>query len=220
MVAPKPVDDVALLAQLVAHPTQEQQLTYTRHTDGRTALARGLAQYLAPVEMDWLGRKLGFKKVHQVWSEPTSVGEYPALAIVGAVDALYDTSTFSPILTEISDGTKRYLRSPSEIQQDFAVIVWAADITERMGLVAALEDALEPVNWMSGVRLMLPFYFGAHATYEKKLVLYDDSVSNANRNWRKAVIAVTANVPQYVPAGNKPTMIPQTRVILTEEGDL
>jgi hypothetical protein len=186
-----------------------QKYSYIRTEDARTALARGLREYLEVLTINWShGRLLKFESFKQVWAEPEDPAVYPSGAIVGEGVATYQDSEFTPRLIKLDeeqgDGSNRYLRQVSEVQQQFSLILWATDPVERSGLVAMIEDALEPASFMTGLRLELPFYFNVRATYEKISVFYIDSTAEAHRRWRKAVVAITGNLPQMVPEGDLP----------------
>ncbi len=71
---------------------------------------------------------------------------------------------------------------------------------------------MNPANFMTGLRLELPQYFGLRATYEPLDVQYDDDAISAQRRWRKAIMTISANVPVATPVGGIPTMSAQTQV--------
>jgi hypothetical protein len=204
-VLPTSVD--GLRARVVLDPDDLQVLSFVRTEDARTALSRGLAEYLAEQSVVWEGgRLLAFARVTSVWADQEVPAKYPSAAVVAVEDATYDASNLTPVLVQAEDGTKRYLRQAAELMQKFALTVWAADSKERTGCVALCEDALEPAEFMTGLRLELPYYWNARATYEKVSLSYEDSAADAHRRWRKAVISVTASVPQYRPVGALPVM--------------
>lgn len=183
--------------RLVELPDDRQELTGDRETDARTALTRGVKEYLEGLEITMnRGRRSRFAKVVETWAESEDPAMYPA-AVVFAVEAgEYDASRFSPKLTVIQGGGAA-LREVSELSQQVVVEVWATDPKERMALVAMLEDGFEPVDWMTGFRLELPHYFNARATFEKLMMSYDDSQESAQKRHRKAVFILAGNVTQY-----------------------
>ena len=207
-----------LRARLVTSPTDKQKLTYTRVEDARTAVARGLREYLEQYSITWRhGRLLRFMSVREVWAEPEEPARYPAASIIGDGAAEYQDAELTPVLIKLDstngDGSDRFLKEASELMQMFTVLVWTTDPVERSGLVAMCEDALDPVEFMTGARLELPYYFNARATYEKLSVTYDDSMDDASKRWRKASIQVQANIPQLVPVGDLQIM--RTRLDLS-----
>jgi hypothetical protein len=80
---------------------------------------------------------------------------------------------------------------------NLTIDVWSTENRARMSLVAGLEQALSPVEWMFGVRIDLPFYFGARAEYEPISVQYQDSEESATRRYRRAILVVSGRVPVY-----------------------
>jgi len=210
---PVPAPDVELQARAIVVAGDIQKLTYTRETDARTALALGLKQYLETVSIIWSGgRELRFVEVHQTWADPETPAKYPSASLVGLTPAEYEGAQFTPQTVQVEDGSGRYIRMVSELQQVFALVIWCTDPEERNGLVAAVEDAMEPADFMTGLRLELPFYFNLRATYEKTEVDYDDSGEDNQRRWRRAIMTITANVPQARPVGDLANMKHQQRV--------
>jgi hypothetical protein len=195
---------------VILDPDDRQRLTLVRTTDSRTALARGLAEYLRDQEIVWEGgRLMRFDNVQVAWAEPPTPATFPALVILGPTPATYEAALLTPTLVKADDGTGRYLSQTSELQQTFQVIVWATDPVQRLGLGAMVEEALDPADFMSGLRLELPFYFGARATYEKTAIQYVDSTDDARNRTRTAIFAVTGNVPQYRIDGDRTSMKPR-----------
>jgi hypothetical protein len=199
-----------LRARAILKSGDLQKLSYVRHTDTRTALARGLKEYLEHKTINWVGgRLLRFEAFKVVWAEPEEPAKYPSAALVGEGPAGYQDSEFTPRLVKLTeeagDGSGRHLRQVAELQQNFSLQLWATDPVERQGLVAMVEDALEPAEFMTGLRLELPYYFNVRATYEKLSLTYEDSETAAHRRSRKALVMVVGSLPQMVPAGDIPT---------------
>lgn len=217
--APVPANVDGLSVRLITDPNDLQELTLVRTTDARTALARGLKEYLEQQELVWEGgRHIKFKRVLQTWSEPEDPAEYPALAIVGRGEARYD----GYCVTQAASVTRApgvFLRQASELEQFFDVTIWSADPVERAALTALLEDRMEPVDWMTGMRLELPYYFGARASYEKQSVAYDEAGVDAQRRWRRTIIRMQANVPQYVLVGVLPDMVIREQLTVSDASD-
>lgn len=192
------------------------QLSFERTESARDAIALGLAQTMARASINWEGRELRFKKVFNTWAEPENIAEFPALAVISFTPADYDSTVLTPETLPVDDGTNRYLRVSAELRQDFAVVVYASDHVERSGLTAALEDLFEPSEYMTGLRLCLPYYFNAHATYEKLGVHHDDDGPNIQRRRWRAVFTVRGHVPQFVPVGPIATLNARACVIVND----
>lgn len=208
-------DPDGLAARVILKPDDEMKLTYVRTTDARTALARGLQEYIGTKSMVWEGgRRIAFQDIKVVWATPEDPkAKYPAAAVVGAQEAEYDSSQFTPKLAKTFDPKDgRYLRRVSELVQRFAFVIWSTDPRERLGLVAMVEDALEPAEFMSGLRLELPYYFGVRATYEKLAIAYEDSSDTAIGRKLRAIITLTGHIPQMVPVGDLKPMRVRTDV--------
>ena len=219
--APESDDDQSfpdgLFVRPILDPDDVQQISYVRTVDARTALARGMAEYLSLLSMIWEGgRLLKFARTKFYWAEPEEEGLLPAAALIGQGEATYEDSTLSQQLTPIDDGTKRYLYSPAAMTQRFRLEVWCTSPVELYGLAAMVEDALEPTDFMTGLRLELPYYFNARATYEKQALMYGVSGSDAQTRWRKAIFTVVGTCPQYRPVGELKLMDPRISVSVSD----
>jgi hypothetical protein len=216
---PIPSHPDLLAVRVITQADDPERLTFVRTTDARTALARGLAEYLAQVSIVWEGgRRVQFERVYVEWAEMESPEVYPAAALVAIDDAEYEDAELSPRTVQVSDGTRRYVRAVAELQQEFQLQLWTTDPEERAAMVAMVEDALSPADFMYGLRLELPFYFGARATYEPLSVLYQDDEAAAQHQWRRAIITVRGHVPQYVPVGAIELLRPKAQVYV-EDGE-
>jgi hypothetical protein len=204
----------ALMTRLITDADDPQQLTLTRTTDTRTALARGLVEYFGQLEgIAEGGRAMRFVNAQVCWAEPEQPSTSPALVITGIVQGSYADSDFTPRV--VFQNGRQALMEMSALEQEFLVSVWAKDPMQRMGLSTLIEDASDPVDWMSGFRLELPYYFGARAIYTVRNVQYLDGAADAQRRWRVAVFGVTATVPKYRPIGTPPTLIPELALEVT-----
>jgi len=183
-----------------------QVLTLNRETDARTALVRGLAEYVRELSIVAAGGRLcRFVKVLENWAEPESLAQYPSAVIYTTEAGTYDASTLTPMTIKVP-GTDVYVRQVAELSQPMTLELWSTDPMERMALVAMLEDALDPLEYMTGLRLELPHYYNQHATYEKLSIAYDDSPETANRRWRWASIQLVGNITQLRVVGKIPNM--------------
>lgn len=185
---------------------EKQILTLNRETDARTAVTRGLAEYLRGLSITAEGGRLcRFVEVFENWAEPEEVAKYPSAVIYATEGGTYDASTLTPKTLEVP-GTTQYIREISELMQPLMLEVWSTDPMERMALVAMLEDALDPHEYMTGLRLALPHYHNQRATFEKMNMTYDDSIELAQRRWRRAIFSLNANVTQLRVVGTIPKL--------------
>lgn len=213
--APSSVDGLSVRA--IIDPDDKQRLSYVRTVDVRTGMARGLVEYLSGLSIIWDGgRRHSFASAKAAWAEPEEPAKYPGLVVLGSSPMEYDSTCFKNRFLA-DDGSGRYLRQPAEADQAFDLIIWANDPVSRMALVAMVEDALEPAEFMLGLRLELPFYFNARATYMKTDLLFDDSAGDAQRRYRRAVIHVDASAPQLVQVVDLPNMGIQLEIDADDE---
>lgn len=192
---------------LVTDPKTKPRYTANQETDVHTALTRGLAEYLQT--LTWTGpggRFLRFRKTLDTWAEPEdlSAGGLPAAVVFGPTPGKYDASKFTPVALpqeQIAQPDGRYLVSAAEFQQDLVIEAWATDTEERKGIVAMVENGLMVGEFLYGVRLALPHYFGAQADFEPLGMGYEDSPETAIQRLRLARFTIRAQLPviQLVP---------------------
>lgn len=191
-------------------------LTDVRETDCRSALVRGMREYLEQLGADWAPtrRFLRFERVVENWAESELPATYPAAAVAASGDGSYDREArLSPTAVRTASGATLFL--VGEFTTSVTVDVWSFDKRERAGLVALLEDAFAPVDWMAGFRLELPHYHGVRTTWELQGSRYMDvdGADPQQRVWR-AQLTLDAKVPQVRLTPARPDM----RIRLRTEG--
>lgn len=195
---------------LVADPGARPVLTDNRETDTRTALLRGLAEYIEIVSAD---RGLGLK-VTQGWADPEEQASYPNAQVTTYGKGSYDAKSLTPQTRlpedrRIEPGpTGTYISDAAEFTQTLQVIVYATDQNQRVNLIAELEQAFSPVLHMYGFKLALPHYHGQFAVYEMLDVEYQDDDTAALTRIRKAVFTLTGQL-----ALSRMVRLPQVREV-------
>jgi hypothetical protein len=192
-------------------------LSANRTTDCRTALTRGLKEYLEQLDVIALGgRQVKFKKVLETWGEPETPSEMPS-AVVYSLDAgIYEASNFKPVVSardRLPDGS--YLLKYSEYATSLMVETWINDPKARIDFVAALEDAFDPVDFMGGFRLDLPHYYGARAEFVLQKSAYADNQDDAMHRHRIAQFTLTGRVSKLKPM-SYPIAKPKARIEVVE----
>lgn len=172
--------------------------TLDREVGARDALARGLVEYLQGLQV--AGAPL-FRGVFAERAEPEQLADYPSAVVSSdGVEGAYADS-------RLGGGGARSQRvvvgdfalsTPSEFTIDLRLEVWANPVEGRRQVVLAVEEALDPVTFMSGFRLVLPFYFSAVAEYEARGMVYLDTEEDGIRRYRRAVFVVRGRVPKVV----------------------
>lgn len=204
-------------SKLITRREEPGTITLNRETDARSALTRGLKEYLKTLSIDTpRGRRQAFQRVTSTWAEPEERAQYPAAAVLADGPGLYDQSKLSPnpvakFLTPNPVG----LIQVSEFTIDLTLDVWATDPEERIGLGMMLEDALTPVTWMYGFVLELPHYHSARGAYELMSQSYVDTDVDATRRYRRAQYVIKGHIPVYRTT-KLPETLPRTLVVVTE----
>jgi hypothetical protein len=184
--------------RLITEPRTLQVWSNRRETDARTAMARGLTEYLRSlsIELDG-GRALKFTTVVDTWAEGEVMAVYPSAAVHSEESGMYEVSALTPQINEAQpDG--RYFTVSRSLRQQFLVDVWCTGPKERMALAAMLEDASDPVEWMGGFLLELPHYHNARAQFDAFSGQYMDVEADAAQRYRRFAFVVTGMVPVVV----------------------
>lgn len=192
-----PLPPTSASVRLITKADDEQSWTDRRETDARTAILRGLSEYLS--QLTYVaegGREISFKNVFDSWAEPEDEAVYPSAVVRSDAEGKYDDSSLSITVNSkirVPDG--RFVVSPCEYVLDIMIIMWATDPIERSDIFQMVEDAMNPVDYMYGFKLELPFYFNARAQYELMSGTYDDAPDSALQRYRRGSMSVRANVP-------------------------
>lgn len=205
--------------RLITARGDQEALTARRETDCRTAMSRGLREYLEQLSIRTVdGREVRFKQVLESWGESEEAAEFPSAVVYAGEPADYEASDFSPATVYLPDGTARALRKVAELKVQFTVEVWAAAQADRVALVAMLEDAFDPVDEMTGFVLELPHYHGSRAVFEKLQSSYVDSPEVNRRRWRNAAFLLAGQVSQLRFLGEVPPI--DVRLNFEVDGDV
>jgi len=187
-------------ARLISDPATPMIYTAYRSVDSRTAVTRGLAEYLSDsvfVNAEG-GRQIRFKRIFDHWAEWEDGATFPSAIVYATSPGVYDASRFTPGVdhTErIADPDGRYVVALADFVIDLNLEIWCTDTHERMELVNACEVGLNPLDHMYGINLELPYYYGMRCIYELKSMQYIDSEEEAKRRHRRALMIVTAQLP-------------------------
>lgn len=185
-------------ASVVRESSQPRVLTAVRETDAARAVILGLAQYLASLEINWFGRTVKFSTARVEWAErEDGDATYPSAVVME--DDMGATYSEVPMggNGEGDDlpgapGWELWMRR--EVKVSIRVEVMCTSPEERIAIGAMIEDAADPVEWMSGFRLVLPHYHGLHATYDFQWAASQDSQEDANQRLSAMVLRYVASV--------------------------
>lgn len=178
-------------------------LTSRRTVDLRTAMARALLEYLAPVVADLGGRTTQNVASVLQWGMPNDPAQYPCIVVNSGTPLVPVDSIAPPITLRVQDdpedpGVVYYLRRVNEVDLRLSVLVWTTDTVSRMALCEALSDLLHPVDWMNGFRLAMPYYYGSQASYMLEDEDWEDSMEAAANQRYVANLSVQATSARYV----------------------
>lgn len=184
---------------LVAPKQPKSALTANKETDTRTAITRGLAEYVEGLVVERPdGREIRLQQVFSSWAEPEDNLVWPAAIAYTPTIGTYEASKLSTVLNpncQLPAPDGRFAVSPSEYTTAVVFEVWATDPEERTALVGALEDAFNPFLGQYGFTLELPHYHNVRATYEPTQMGYMDTETDAIQRARKAMFTLEARMP-------------------------
>ena len=184
---------------VIPRRTEKTPFTGNKETDTRSALTRGLAEYMSDLVVESpSGRQLRFQEVFSSWAEPEDGARYPSAIAYTTTNGTYEAKALSPSVApncKIPEPDGRYLVSPSDYVDDVVVEIWATDPEERMILVGALEDAFNPFTGQYGFTLGLPHYHNVRATFEPLQMGYMDSETDATQRSRRAMFTLNGRLP-------------------------
>jgi len=189
----------AQATQLILEPDVRQVFTDHCSTDAKTAVSKGIKEFLSQLEaVTPGGRTLRFLKTYDTWADAEDSAEFPSAIVDVSAEGTYDPASFTPALSDGAPtvlGANVYLLSTVELVQPVSITIWHDDPTGRMKLMAMLEDAFAPVDWRYGVRLMLPHYHGVHMNVSPRGAAYADDTMTALRRHRNATMRLDAVLP-------------------------
>jgi len=194
-------------------------LTGNQECDVRTALKRGLAEYLASLPEfihPSFNTRVRLKEVWDVWPDQEDKRKYPSAIVYSDREHLYDASSFTPVVDPACKvDAMTYLVKHAEVTFDMMIDILSTNPEERICFGMQMEDALNPVDWMYGFQLELPHYFNARGTYRVVTGNYPDDEPRAFQRNRHLVFMVTGQLSQY--RKKRITPLTETRIDLTVE---
>lgn len=181
-----------------------QELTERHETDVRTAMQRGLAEYVEQLQADWMGRILRFAKVVQSWAEPEDPGVYPGACVFGITPGEFADyeERFAPSYRQVASGAT--IAIGADYQAELVLDCWFLNPQDRVGFMSMLEDAADPVDWMSGFRLELPHYHNARLELLMMASQYLDDTTSAQQRRRRSQLVFRARLPKIRVVGRLP----------------
>lgn len=176
--------------RLIMQSGDLQKYTPWRQTDVRTAITRGLKEYLEQLKTSEEiktsitgGTDQMFKTVKQTWAEPEVMAQYPSACVYAPSQGNYDDSALASSVFAFSKGN--YLKKWAEYELDVIVDVYTNDPMSRMAITGMLEEAFNPTDFMAGFILELPHYFNARAIFELQTSQYIDDMDSAQKRLRR-----------------------------------
>lgn len=172
--------------ELVEKQDEKRPVTLVRECDCSTALARGLAGYIAGLPgIELFGRRQTLARVLSHWSDEQTEAKYPSAVVLPVGKGTYEgPMTPRPIASAADGGDRRVMRY-AEFVQSFTVDVWCNTPNARIALAAMLEEAFNPVDWRYGFEVWLPFFHSLRGGFSMLDVEYEDAEDAAKRRWRR-----------------------------------
>ena len=188
---------------LVERSTDKWPLTARADHDVHTAITRGLANYLLTLDGAIAGRFTRLESVVADWADfDTGQRPLPSASVYFDQGDLSTSSGHAPgrprIVGYASTGRPITLTESAIFEADNLLVeVRCPDKELRAGVQKMLEDALWPVHWMSGFRLVLPCYHHAIATFLLTAATFADSETTAQQGLWPIRLRLRATCPVY-----------------------
>ena len=190
------------------------------NVDAVAAMQRGLKDYLDQIESEDSGAPVRFMSVDTTWAEPNEDAVYPSAAVLLEGEPEFEPTGLSTSLYDddvMPDGT--VVDKRADVTAMFRIVAHCATPGERNIIARMLEVALNPVHWMAGFWLELPFYGGQRATFLPVRAEYRDDEVLARHNLRPVIVFLEGRVSEVVPR-NLPKFQPRIDVSVTDPLDV
>ncbi len=207
----------AMVARLVDESRGDViPMTLVRMTDPWSAAVRGLCEYLAQLSIEWGdGNLLRLLEVREGWAEPEELGVWPSACVHSEIPGEYDYAALTSVEHVLEDGVS--IRQTGELVQTLSIDLWCTSRNERSAIILMIEDALDPVAWMSGFNLTLPYYHNAVTTYLATQINVVDGTEEASKRWKLATITVQVTIPKLRVVGMVPRLDPRLQLDVTTD---
>lgn len=186
-----------------------------RECSAARAPVRALAEYLRTLRFPSTGgQHTEFVVVRDLQAEPEDYAGYPGACVFPEGSVQYGTEDggLQPIYDEsgdLEDGSVMMMMG--EIKVELQIHIWTNEVEDRESAITAVEDALAPVEWMSGFFLEMPHYHNLRASYQIMAMTYEDPDTDVQRRYRKCNFRVQATCP-YVRVFRLPRLDPRAAV--------
>ena len=194
-------NDAKVATRLVTKPDAPATLTARKDSHLLNALKRGMGEYLVKLEASEGGRLVAFKRIYWDVAEWESRADFPTAFIDAEDETSYNADaglapmpTVQPGYASVG-GKVPCIAEVAVMTATLIVDLWTLDLGARDGMVVAIEDALNPVEWMAGARLALDHYHGVHATYMLTGVTLAEEAAEGRQRQRNARFKLTAAAP-------------------------
>jgi hypothetical protein len=196
--------------------------------DGRTAALRILRRYISELTFyrtagkDLLGNvkdpiafQVPERDIHVEWPDDEEEMRLPGIAFLAQEPANYDPiGMTSKVIEDSKDvyGQGTALIWMSEHVENFVLEIWTETKQQRRSIILGLETALSPIEQMSGIRFIMPDYYGQLVCFElqtKEIV--DDDTGVILRRRAKLIVQLRYNVVALYPINE---LNPQTYVVV------
>lgn len=183
---------------LIEEPGVRPQFSLKRECSASRAPVRALADYLTTVRF---GSNTGtidkFRFVRDGKADPEDLAKYPAACVYVEGEVKYgaEDGSLEPVYTEDLKDNHAKLFLAGEVQSTLLIHSWTNEDEHRETVLSALEDALSPVEWMSGFQLDMPHYYGCRASYQLMSMTFEDQMDDLQRRYRKCSALVMCRSP-------------------------
>lgn len=178
--------------------------------DGRTAGLRILREYFSeltffrPGGKDELGDpkdpipfKIPIRDIHIEWPDNEADLHAPSLAFLSIGPADYEAIGMTSYVDENwqKEHPGELLTWMSEYKETFSIDIWCETKQQRRSVILGLEQSLSPLEYMAGIRFVMPDYYGQLVCFSlQNREIIDDDMASVLRRKARLMVEMRFNV--------------------------
>lgn len=181
--------------------------------DGRTAALGILREYFSqlvfyrPGGRDELGQtkdpipfQIPKRDIHVEWPDNEDELRAPSLAFLSIGPADYEAIGMTSYIDENWKEPGYLLTWQSEYVETFSIDVWCETKAQRRSVILGLEQSLSPLEYMAGIRFVMPDYYGQLVCFSlQNREIIDDEQATVLRRKARLLVEMRFNVCALYP---------------------
>jgi hypothetical protein len=178
-------------------------LTTRREYDHERAVFQAVVDYLRTLRIESVDqRQVALASISPGQAELETDIQFPAAVVTSFGGATEDANGLGQAyngqgerIVHAPSGKYWILVKTAEASISLSVECFANDPIERSLVQQMVQDACNPVDWMAGFRLKIPYYHGVFATFLLTETRKTDSSEDAQRRLFSCTFTIRATIP-------------------------